>query len=145
MFIGEHRHNLDSKSRLIVPAKFRNELGDTFVMTRGLEGCLFLFPQTQWKLIADKLNALPLMKKDARQFARFFLSGATEVEPDKNGRFVIPQSLLAYGKLQKECVIIGVSNRVEIWDREAWDTFTTDSFEHFEEVAESLIDFEIQL
>lgn len=145
LFIGEFHHNLDAKSRLIVPAKFRQDLGSNFVMTRGLEGCLFVFPQEEWKVIADKMAALPLMKKDARQFARMFLSGATEVDVDKSGRFVIPQVLSEFASLEKECVVIGVQNRLEVWSKEKWNAFLSGALDEYEEIAEQLIDFEIQI
>lgn len=144
VLIGEFHHSLDSKSRLIVPAKFREELGKTFVMTRGLEGCLFVFPEDEWKKIATKMSALPLMKKDARQFARMFLSGASEVDVDKSGRFVIPAVLLEFAGLEKECVVIGVQDRLEIWSKPKWQAFCDVSFDQYEEIAEQLIDFEIQ-
>lgn len=143
MFIGEFHHSLDAKSRLIVPAKFRVELGGQFVMTRGLEGCLFVIPTAGWEKMSQKLAALPLMKKDARQFARMFLSGATEVEVDKNGRFLIPNILVDFAQLEKECVIIGVQERLEIWSTKRWTAFCEMSFDQYEELAEQLIDFEI--
>lgn len=145
MYIGEHHHNMDQKSRLIVPAKFRQELGTSFVMTRGLEGCLFVFDIAEWEGISAKMAALPLMKKDARRFARMFLSGATEVDVDKSGRFVIPAVLSKYASLEKECVIIGVQNRIEIWSESNWEAFLEGSIDEYEEIAEQLIDFEIQL
>lgn len=145
LFIGEYHHNIDSKSRLIVPVKFRETLGKSFVMTRGLEGCLFVYPQKQWESIAEKLQALPLMKKDARKFARMFLSGATEVDVDKNGRFIIPSLLLEFAEIEKACAIIGVQNRLEIWELEKWKTFCKNSLDEYEEMAEELIDFEIHL
>lgn len=143
VFIGEFHHSLDTKSRLIVPAKFRTDLGRKFVMTRGLEGCLFVFPEEHWNVIAEKISALPLMKKDARKFSRMFLSGATEVEVDKSGRFVIPAVLSEYANLMKECAIIGVQNRLEIWDKQRWQEFCNTSIEEYEEIAEQLIDFEL--
>lgn len=143
VFIGEFHHALDAKSRLIVPAKFRTELGKNFVMTRGLEGCLFVFPEENWKVIAEKISALPLMKKDARKFSRMFLSGATEVEVDKSGRFVIPAVLSEYADLQKDCAIIGVQNRLEVWSKDRWTDFCNTSIDEYEEIAEELIDFEL--
>lgn len=145
LFIGEFHHSMDAKSRLIVPAKFRQELGNSFVMTRGLEGCLFVFPENEWAEIAKKMSALPLMKKDARQFARMFLSGATEAEVDKNGRFVIPAVLSQYAELEKECVVIGVNNRLEVWSKSRWTAFMDESLNQYEEIAEQLIDFEIDI
>jgi len=143
VFIGEYAHSLDAKSRLIVPAKFRGELGNNFVMTRGLEGCLFVFPQDKWQIIAEKISSLPLMKKDARKFSRLFLAGATEAETDKSGRFIIPAGLIEHAALQKECTIIGVQNRIEIWSKERWRAFNDTSSAEYEELAEELIDFEL--
>jgi len=143
VFIGEYAHSLDAKSRLIVPAKFRAELGKNFVMTRGLEGCLFVFPEDKWQIIAEKISSLPLMKKDARKFSRLFLSGATEAEADKSGRFIIPANLIEHAALAKECAIIGVQNRIEIWSKERWEAFNDTSDDEYEELAEQLIDFEL--
>jgi len=145
VLIGEYYHSMDSKSRLIVPAKFRSELGKSIVMTRGLEGCLFVFPEKEWQTVSEKLSSLPLMKKDARQFMRMFIGGAMEVDIDKSGRFVIPNPLAKYAKLEKECVIVGMQNRLEIWSEENWATYSEESFEKYEEIAEELIDFEIKL
>ena len=121
MFMGEYHHNVDTKGRLIVPAKFREDLGEMFVLTRGLDQCLFGYPLNEWKIIEEKLKGLPMTKKDARAFTRFFFSGATECEIDKQGRINISSPLLNYAKLEKECVILGVSNRIEIWSQEIWE------------------------
>lgn len=141
MFMGEYRHNVDAKGRLIVPAKFRESLGETFVLTRGLDRCLFGYPMSEWKVIEEKIKTLPVTKKDARSFARFFFSGATECEIDKQGRINIPSTLIHYGKIEKECVVLGVSNRIEIWDQGVWDNYFSESEESFTEIAENLIDF----
>ncbi|MHC0037268.1 division/cell wall cluster transcriptional repressor MraZ [Pseudoneobacillus sp. C159] len=143
MFMGEHHHNIDSKGRLIVPAKFRDSLGEYFVLTRGLDQCLFGYPISEWNEIEQKLKALPLTKKDARAFTRFFFSGATESEIDKQGRINIPTPLLQYAKLEKECVILGVSNRIEIWSKEIWEDYFNESSESFAEIAENMIGFDI--
>jgi MraZ protein len=143
MFMGEHHHNIDSKGRLIVPAKFRDDLGEVFVLTRGLDQCLFGYPLNEWKEIEQKLKALPLTKKDARAFTRFFFSGATESEIDKQGRTNIPTPLLQYAKLDKECVILGVSNRIEIWSKQIWEDYFNESEESFAEIAENMIGFDI--
>lgn len=132
MFMGEYHHNVDTKGRLIVPAKFRENLGETFVLTRGLDQCLFGYPLTEWKELEEKLKALPMTKKDARAFTRFFFSGATECEIDKQGRVNIASPLMQYAKLDKECVVLGVSNRIEIWSRSLWE-------EYFAESEESLL------
>lgn len=143
MFMGEYQHNLDTKGRVIIPAKFREELGDNFVMTRGLDQCLFAYPMEEWKLLEQKLKKLPLTKKDARRFTRFFFSGAVECEVDKQGRINIPQPLRHYSNLEKECVIIGVSNRIELWAKDAWEENLAESEESFADIAENLMDFDI--
>ncbi|HJF19730.1 MAG TPA: division/cell wall cluster transcriptional repressor MraZ [Enterococcus columbae] len=141
MFMGEFQHSIDAKGRLIVPAKFREKLGNTFVVTRGLDGCLFGYPLDEWNKLEEKLNEMPLAKKDARLFVRFFYSAATECEIDKQGRINIPQTLRAHAQLEKSCVIIGVSNRIEIWDEARWQSFTKEAEMSFDDIAESMIDF----
>lgn len=141
MFMGEFQHSIDAKGRLIVPAKFREKLGDIFVVTRGLDGCLFGYPLDEWNKLEEKLNEMPLAKKDARLFVRFFYSAATECEIDKQGRINIPQTLRAHAQLEKSCVIIGVSNRIEIWDEARWQSFTKEAEMSFDDIAESMIDF----
>lgn len=143
MFMGEYHHNIDVKGRLIVPAKFRDLLGETFVLTRGLDQCLFGYPLDEWKLIEEKLKGLPLTKKDARAFTRFFFSGATECEIDKQGRINIATPLTQYAKLEKECVVLGVSNRIEIWSKDIWEEYFAESEESFAEIAENMIGFDI--
>lgn len=142
MFMGEYQHTVDTKGRLIVPSKFREHLGDGFVLTRGLDNCLFGYPLEEWQRLEEKLKALPVTKKDARAFARFFFSGATEVELDKQGRINIPSSLLTYAKVEKECVVVGVSSRIEIWSKPLWDAYYTESEQSFNEIAENIIDFD---
>lgn len=141
--MGEYHHSIDIKGRMIVPSKFRDELGDMFIITRGLDQCLFGYPVSEWALIEEKLKGLPLTKKDARAFTRFFFSGATESELDKQGRINIPAPLLQYAKLEKECVILGVSNRIEIWSKQIWEEYFTQSEESFAEIAENMIGFDI--
>jgi MraZ protein len=143
MFMGEYHHSIDNKGRMIVPSKFRDELGEMFIITRGLDQCLFGYPISEWELIEEKLKGLPLTKKDARAFTRFFFSGATESELDKQGRINIPAPLLQYAKLEKECVILGVSNRIEIWSKQIWEDYFTQSEESFAEIAENMIGFDI--
>ena len=121
MLIGEYRHNIDDKGRLIIPSKFRDELGPEFILTRGLDGCLFAFSQNEWLNFETKLKALPLSDRNARNFVRFFLSGATECEIDKQGRFLIPTNLRTAANLEKEAIIIGVGTRLEIWNKETWE------------------------
>lgn len=143
MFMGEFRHNIDAKGRMIVPSKFREELGEVFIVTRGLDKCLFAYTMDEWKALEEKLKKLPLTKKDARAFTRFFFSGAVECEIDKQGRINIPQVLRKYAGLEKECAVIGVSNRIEIWANENWDEYVDASEESFAEIAENLLDFDI--
>ncbi|MBE9911045.1 MULTISPECIES: division/cell wall cluster transcriptional repressor MraZ [Enterococcus] len=141
MLMGEFRHNIDAKGRLIVPSKLREELGEQFVLTRGLDGCLFGYPMSEWNELESKLNDMPLAKKDARTFVRFFYSAATECELDKQGRINIPNTLRNYATITKECVIVGVSNRIEIWDEAKWQEFSEAAEENFNEIAENMIDF----
>lgn len=124
LFIGEYRHSLDTKGRVIVPAKFRDGLGDKFVITKGLDGCLFAYSKEEWANFENKIKTLPLTNKDARAFVRFFFSGAVECEIDKQGRTLIPPMLRDYASLSKDLVIIGVSTRVEIWSQEKWDNYS---------------------
>ncbi|HIW38312.1 division/cell wall cluster transcriptional repressor MraZ [Jeotgalicoccus meleagridis] len=143
MFMGEYKHNLDTKGRIIVPSKFRDLLSEQFIITRGLDRCLFAYTMDEWARIEEKLKTLPLTKKDARKFTRLFFSGATNVEIDKQGRINIPQNLRDYAGLEKDCTVIGVSSRIEIWDTNAWEGFYTESEENFEDIAEDLIDFDL--
>ncbi len=140
MFMGEFDHSIDTKGRLIIPAKFRNELGESFVMTRGLDRCLFVYPMSEWKRIEEKLKALPFTKKDARAFTRFFFSGASVCELDKQGRVSIGSGLRDYAGLKKDCVVIGVSTRLEVWDAVAWGDYFEKSTASFADIAESLLD-----
>ncbi len=140
--MGEYVHSVDVKGRLIVPSKFRESLGETFVITRGLDNCIFGYPMDEWRKLEEKLKNLPMTKKDARAFARFFFSGATEVELDKQGRINIPATLIQYANLEKECVVLGVSSRIEIWAKEAWDTYYDESEASFNEIAENMIGFD---
>lgn len=124
LFIGEYRHGLDAKGRVIVPVKFRDGLGDKFVLTKGLDGCLFAYSKEEWANFENKIKTLPLTSKDARAFVRFFFSGAVECEIDKQGRTLIPPVLREYAELDKDLVIIGVSSRVEIWSQAKWDNYS---------------------
>ena len=142
MLIGEYQHTIDAKGRMIVPAKFREDLGFTFVVTRGLDGCLYGYPLDQWQLLRQKLSELPQSKKDARAFARFFNSAASEVEFDKQGRINIPNALIEHAFLDKECVVNGLSNRIEIWDKTRWEDLLVESEASVEEIAEELEDFD---
>jgi len=142
VFMGEFQHTIDEKGRIIIPAKFRDSLGTSFVLTRGLDNCLFVYPMEEWHALEQKLKRLPLMKADARAFSRFFFSGATECELDKQGRVNIPKNLAEYAKLEKDCVILGVTNRVEIWSKQVWDEYYQNSQQSFNEIAEKLVDFD---
>jgi len=137
MFIGEYNHSLDTKNRIIIPAKFRDELGKNFVLTKGLDGCLYVYPKSQWEVLQKKLETLPLTNKNARAFVRFFFSGAHELELDKQGRTLIPQNLLEYGQIQKEIVSIGVSNRIEIWSKDKWDEYNNSNID-YDSIAEQM-------
>ena len=120
MLIGEYEHTIDAKGRLSMPSKLRRDMGEAFIVTKGLDGCLFAFSQDEWKNFETKLKSLPLSDKNARNFVRFFLAGATECEIDKQGRFLIPSNLRTAANLEKEAVIIAVGTRLEIWNKDVW-------------------------
>ena len=138
MLIGEYEHSLDVKGRLILPAKIREDMGDKFIVTKGLDGCLFGFSQNEWTNFEEKLKTLPLTNKNARDFIRFFLSGATECEIDKQGRFLITSNLREYATLEKDAIIIGVGTRIEIWNREKWKSYNSDENISADEIAENM-------
>ena len=142
MFIGEYHHNIDDKSRLIIPSKYRSELGEQFIITRSLDKCIFIYSMNEWNNIINKLKSLSFTKKDARNFMRFFLSGATVCEFDKQGRINITSPLVHYANLKHECVIIGVNERLEIWDKDSFDNFMKTNEEEFSEISEHLFDGE---
>ncbi|MBQ4347013.1 MAG: division/cell wall cluster transcriptional repressor MraZ [Firmicutes bacterium] len=123
MFLGECSHSLDKKGRFIVPSRFREELGERFVITKGLDKCLFVYTLEEWKELEGKLRSLPISSADARKFTRFFFAGATECEPDKQSRVLLPQNLRDYAGIADEIVSIGVNNRVEIWNKDAWEAY----------------------
>lgn len=137
MFIGEYQHALDSKNRIIIPAKFREKLGSKFVMTKGLDGCLYAYPMDEWAKLEEKLKALPLTNKNARAFVRFIFSGAAEIEIDKQGRALIPQNLIEYAGIIKEIVTIGVLSRIEIWSKEKWSEYNDQNID-YNEIAEKM-------
>ncbi len=137
MFMGEYNHTVDAKGRLIIPSKFRDVLGDTFVVTKGLDGCLFVYDNAEWNAFEEKLKTLPLTNKNARQFVRFFLAGAAEVEVDKQGRILIPSVLREFAGLEKDVVLIGVASRIEIWDKEKLSQSQMDE-EDMESIAEQM-------
>lgn len=145
MFIGEYHHSIDEKGRVIIPMKFRDELGNNFIVTRGIENCLFVYPMSNWEKITNKLNSLPFTKKDARNFNRFFMSGATEVELDKQGRINISTPLIDYAKLNKDCVVIGTGDRLEIWAKETWDLYFDSQKDNMSDIAENLFNESVDL
>ena len=138
MLMGEYHHNIDTKNRLIIPARFRDVIGNRFIVTRGLDGCLFVYSPDKWDDITLKLDTLSFTKKDARNFMRFFLSGATMCEVDGQGRIVIPPSLISYADISKECTIIGVNDRLEIWATSKFELIMEDNLEEIEESCENL-------
>jgi MraZ protein len=137
MFIGEYQHALDAKNRMIIPSKLREGLGTSFVITKGLDGCLYAYTLEEWKRLEEKLKTLPLTNKDARAFVRFFFSGAAEIEIDKQGRALIPQNLIEYAKINKEIVSIGVSTRLEIWSKEGYEDYNDQNLD-FDGIAEKM-------
>lgn len=143
MFMGEYHHNLDSKGRLIIPAKLRNQIGEKMVFTRGMEGCIFGYTMETWHEIEAKLAKLPLTKRNVRSFMRLFYSGAMESEFDKQGRVNLTTTLKKHAELTKECVIVGVSNRIEIWSQERWDNFADEANQNYDDIAENLDDIEL--
>jgi MraZ protein len=143
MFMGEYQHALDDKGRLIMPAKFRDGLGEHFVITRGLDNCLFVYPLQEWHLLEQKMKSLPFTKSDARAFTRFFFSGAAECELDKQGRVLIPVNLREHAHLIRDAVVIGVSSRLEIWSREVWQQYSEQTNLTFESIAEKIMDLEV--
>ena len=143
MLLGEFKHNLDSKNRLTIPAKLRMELGEKPVLTRGLDGCLFVYPNRDWQLFSEKMNNLPLGHKKARDFKRFMFSGAIEIEIDEVGRILISDSLKKYAKLEKSIVIIGVQDRIEVWGENVWNKYIAESEKLSGDIAEGLSEFGI--
>ena len=140
MLLGEFHHNIDDKGRLVIPTKFREDLGQEFILTRGIEKCLYVYSKTEWEKLVGKLNTLPFTKKVTRTFTRFFYSGATACEFDKSGRMSITSPLVSYAGLDKECIIIGVNDHLEIWDSKAFEEFMNDNSDIIEDIAENLFD-----
>ena len=138
MLIGEYNHNIDSKGRLIIPSKFREELGDNFIITKGFDNCLFVFPENEWKAFGDKLAALPMSQKNARAMTRFFFGSAVEGDLDKQGRVLLSSALRSHAGLEKEVVLVGTRNRVEIWDKARWDADNVANCENMDEITEDL-------
>ena len=138
MFMGEYNHTVDTKGRLIVPSTFREQLGDEFVVTKGLDGCLFVYSKSEWENIEEKFRNVPLTTKDARKFARFFFAGAASCEVDKQGRILLPVVLREYAGIEQDVVSVGVFNRVEIWDKDKWQE--SNSYDDMDEIAEHMAD-----
>jgi len=138
MFIGEYEHTLDEKKRVSLPKAFREALGKRMVMTRGLDNCLFLYPKSGWEKVAGKLQELSFAQADTRGFNRFILSGAVEVEADSAGRVLVPEHQKAFAGLKKTIVFAGVSDRVEIWNAERWNTYKAKIEKRADELAEKL-------
>ncbi len=143
MLMGEYHHNIDEKSRLIIPAKFRSELGERFVITKGLDKCLFVYSEVEWNKLMQKVSSLQFTKKNVRAFERTFIGGASLIEFDKQGRINITSPLVHYANIIKECVIIGVSERLEIWSKEEFDRYMTDNEDNLEEITENIFDCDI--
>lgn len=143
MFMCEYNHTVDAKGRLIIPAKFRETLGDEFVVCKGLDHCLYVYSNQDWEAFAKQLTSLPLTDKDARQFVRFFMSGASQVEVDKQGRILVPPSLRTYAQLDKEVILAGAGHRIEIWDKDRWESISLD--DDMNEISEKMTQFGIML
>lgn len=145
MLTGEFNHSIDTKGRLIIPSKFRDILGDDFVITKGLDGCLFLYPANEWKIFEEKLRTLPLTNKNARTFTRFFLGSAVDGGLDKQGRVLISSALRAFAGLDKEVVLVGVLDRVEIWDKAKWAENNTEVEENMDDIAAHMEDLGLSI
>lgn len=143
MFMGEYNHIIDAKGRLIIPAKFRELLGEEFVLTKGLDGCLFIYPMDEWEAFEEKLRALPLTNKNARAFSRFFVAGATMCELDKQGRILLPQPLREFAQLDKDVVLSGNINRIEIWSKEKWAE--NNAYDDMDDIAEQMTDLGLSI
>lgn len=143
MFMGEYNHTIDAKGRMIVPSKFREQLGHEFVVTKGLDGCLFVYPNEEWHNIEEKFRTVPLTTKDARKFSRFFFAGAATCELDKQGRILIPPVLREFADLQKDVVSVGVLNRIEIWSKDNW--LECNSYDDMDEIAEHMADLGLSI
>jgi MraZ protein len=138
LFYGEYQHSIDPKGRVIMPSKFREDLGERFIVTKGLDNCLFAYSSNEWSSLEAKLKSLPFTDKDVRAFVRFFFAGAAECELDKQGRILIPQNLREYASLEKDIYVIGVSTRVEIWDKNKWDSYSSDENISPDQIAEKM-------
>ena len=141
MVMGEYNHTIDAKGRLIIPSKFREALGDEFVVTKGMDGCLFVFDNSEWQAFEAKLRSLPMIDKEARQFTRYFLAGAASLEVDKQGRILLPAVLREFADITKDAVLVGVGNRVEIWSKDRWEGTIT--YQDMEEISRHMIELGI--
>ena len=141
VFIGEYRHNLDAKGRVIIPAKFREQLSYNIILTRGLDGCITVYTQDQWQTIYKELQKLPTTKRESRMYIHMLTSKAAEVEIDKQGRVLLPSSLIEEANIDKACVIVGAADHFEIWSEQRWDDYYEKASESFEDIAEKLTDF----
>ena len=136
MFMGDYNHTIDAKGRLIIPSKFREALGSEFVLTKGLDGCLFVFPMKEWEAFEEKLRSLPLIDKNARKFSRFFLAGASTCELDKQGRILVPGTLREFAQMDKEVVLTGMLDRIEVWSKEQW--LENNAYDDMDDIAQSM-------
>ena len=143
MFMGEYNHTIDAKGRLIIPAKFREVLGDEFVVTKGMDGCLFVFDNSEWQVFAEKLRSLPMIDKEVRQFTRFFLAGAASVEVDKRGRIQHPSVRRDFASIIKDTELIGVGSRIEIWSKDRWEGTVT--YQDMDEISTHMVELGIGL
>jgi MraZ protein len=138
MFIGEYSHSIDEKGRLSIPAKFRRDLAEGVVVTRGLDHCLFLYPRREWEVMAQKLAQLPVNKRKSRAFARLMLAGAWDAEVDSQGRIILPEYLRSYASLQKQAIIAGLYNRIEVWDERSWQEYKEKTEAESDDIAEAM-------
>lgn len=143
MFMGEYSHTIDPKGRLIIPSKFREQLGDEFVLTKGLDGCLSIYPMEEWEKFEEQLRSLPLTNKNARTFSRFFVAGATSCELDKQGRILVPATLREFAGLEKDVVLTGNINRIEVWSKQKWSE--NSNYDDMDAIAEGLEDLGITI
>ncbi len=145
MFYGEYSHKLDKKNRLIIPSKFRDKFEELCIerlfVTRGLDQCLFVFAESEWRSLENKFKSMPFTKREVRKFRRMFFSGAVEVSFDKQWRILVPDYLKDYAEIAREVMVIGVSNRIEIWDKKKWEGFYSTSSDSYEDISEQLLDF----
>lgn len=143
MFMGEYSHTIDPKGRMIIPSKFREQLGDEFVLTKGLDGCLSIYPMDEWEKFEEQLRSLPLTNKNARTFSRFFVAGATSCELDKQGRILVPATLREFAGLEKDVVLTGNINRIEVWSKQKWSE--NSNYDDMDAIAEGLEDLGITI